>query len=343
MLELPILRMARYSRFLLKSIFNTFIRPPIVVFLITKSRLITLPDSLLLSAAMYLLSIPASEAILSLLSSRRKMKDRQRLGALPVPKVKGKKLGNIDVLQALIRADDTEYPGDIFLKWAEEYGPTFDMNILWASQIVSVDPENVKYVLSSAFTQFEKGEKFRDMFETFWGNGIFTTDGEAWKTHRANARPFFAQERLADFSSFDKHMQKMLDILDKLHGEEQGFDLQDLFARYTLDTATEFLFGVSTECLDGFAVEAPDAPYEQFMRAFNNLADLGARRIRIGSTWPLFELTGDQSIKPAKIIHDFVKPIVAKALRQAKSSSLEMEGTNFLEYLAHVTRGKEEL
>ncbi|KAG8817330.1 hypothetical protein FRC17_011279 [Serendipita sp. 399] len=288
---------------------------------------------------MYVLSIPASEILLSVLSSRRKRKERDRLGALPIPKVKGKKLGNIDVLRALIEADETEYPGDIFFKWAKEYGPTYDMNILWASQIVSLDPENTKFVLSSAFIQFEKGEKFHDMFETFWGDGIFTTDGDAWRTHRANARPFFAQERLSNFSSFEGHVQKMLDILDKLHSEERGFDLQDLFARYTLDTATEFLFGLSTECLDGFLVATPDAPYERFMRAFNELADLGAKRIRIGSTWPLFEITGDQSIKPAKIIHEFVEPIVETALRQAGSSQ-DLKETNFLEYLARVTPDK---
>ncbi|CCA71526.1 hypothetical protein PIIN_05462 [Serendipita indica DSM 11827] len=330
------LRMFRYSRFLLKSVFNTFIRPPLLVFLISRTQILALPSNYALSGLVYVLSIPFSEIVLTVLSSRRKSRDRKRLGALPVPKVRGRRLGNIDVLSALIAAENSEYPGDIFLQWAKEYGPTFDMNILWASQIVTVDPENVRYVLSTAFTSFEKSEKLRDMFESFWGNGIFTTDGETWKRHRANARPFFAQERLADFTPFEKHMNKMLDILDKLTTDGEPCDIQGLFARYTLDTATEFLFGVSTECLDGFLEHDPDAPYERFMGAFNELAALGATRIRIGSTWPLFELSGDKAVKPTRIIDAFVEPIIRNALRQVRDS--DAMDSNFLEHLARVTK-----
>lgn len=137
MQHLGIVRMLRYSRFLIRSIFNTFVRPPLLIFLLSKIGILRFPQSSLLSVGVYVLSIPASEVILSTLSSRRKRRDYARLGAIPIPKVKGRRFGNIDVLQALIEAEDKEYPGDIFLKWSLEYGPTFDMNILWASQIVT--------------------------------------------------------------------------------------------------------------------------------------------------------------------------------------------------------------
>jgi hypothetical protein len=64
------------------------------------------------------------------------------------------------------------------------------------------------------------------MFESFWGDGIFTTDGEKWKRHRANARPFFSQEKLADFTSFDKHMNKMLDVMNRMCLDGKQLDLQ---------------------------------------------------------------------------------------------------------------------
>lgn len=84
-----------------------------------------------------MVSIPISELFLSFISARTKRRDYERLGAIPVPKVKGRRLGNIDIMKELIEAEDKEYPGDIFLRWSKEYGPTFDMNILWASQIVT--------------------------------------------------------------------------------------------------------------------------------------------------------------------------------------------------------------
>jgi hypothetical protein len=249
--------MTRYGRFLLRSIFNTFLRPPLVLFAIYKSGLLPPPRSWVWSAALYALSIPISEGILSVLSSRRKRKECARLGAIPVPKVKGKRFGNADILGELIAAEDNEYPGDIFLRWAKEYGPTYDMNILWASQIVTgelilssanvncthnngtaaVDPENIKFVLSSGFNFFEKGEKFHDMLESFWGEGIFTTDGDTWKTHRNNARPFFTYDRLSDLTAFERHTQKLINVMDQMAASDNPFDLQVnavLFAYLTL-------------------------------------------------------------------------------------------------------------
>jgi hypothetical protein len=131
--------MVYYSRFLLRSIYETFLRPPLALYLIFRSGLIRFPPSTPLSvrSIVYALSIPIGVVIDTLWSSRKKALERAKLNALPIPKVRGKKIGNFDILKALINAEKTEYPGDIFLEWAKEYGPTFDMNILWASQIVT--------------------------------------------------------------------------------------------------------------------------------------------------------------------------------------------------------------
>ena len=95
-----------------------------------------------------------------------------------------------------------------------------------------VDPENVKFALSTSFDSFEKGEKFHDTFESFWGDGIFTTDGETWKAHRATARPFFAQDRLSDFMVFDKHIDKMLELVEHAKADSQAIDLQVIILQF---------------------------------------------------------------------------------------------------------------
>jgi cytochrome P450 len=91
---------------------------------------------------------------------------------------------------------------------------------------LKVDPENVKFALSTSFDSFEKGEKFHDTFESFWGDGIFTTDGEAWKAHRATARPFFSQDRLSDFTVFDRYIDKMLELIEHAKADGRAIDLQ---------------------------------------------------------------------------------------------------------------------
>jgi cytochrome P450 len=72
------------------------------------------------------------------------------------------------------------------------------------------------------------------------GNGIFNRDGEIWKAHRALTRPFFARERLIDFEIFEKFSQKTLDVLSN-HPEGVPIDIQDLFARFTMDTGVTFV------------------------------------------------------------------------------------------------------
>ncbi len=77
------------------------------------------------------------------------------------------------------------------------------------------------------------------------GNGIFNRDGDIWKAHRAMARPFFQRERVTDFKNFETHTKEALTALDALqHGKEKEpvlFDAQDLFARYTIDSAATFV------------------------------------------------------------------------------------------------------
>ena len=128
--------MAIHSRFVLRSLFNTLLRPPLLVYLANYFHVVPLPESCILQVLLYVASIPLQAAVLSAISSRRRRAGRIRLGAQPIPKVKGKKFGNWDILQELIQSEKEEYPGDLFRRWAREYGPTFDMNILFSSQVI---------------------------------------------------------------------------------------------------------------------------------------------------------------------------------------------------------------
>ena len=64
------------------------------------------------------------------------------------------------------------------------------------------------------------------MFEPFLGSGIFTTDGDVWKYHRAMARPFFSTERTSDFDRFERHTSKALETMVEHAGRGEAFDVQ---------------------------------------------------------------------------------------------------------------------
>lgn len=90
----------------------------------------------------------------------------------------------------------------------------------------SADPSNIQHVVATSFTNFEKSKKFQEMFSALLGKGIFTTDGDEWKKHRATARPFFSRDRISDFKHFEHHAAIMCDILAGLAKSGQPFDLQ---------------------------------------------------------------------------------------------------------------------
>jgi cytochrome P450 len=75
------------------------------------------------------------------------------------------------------------------------------------------------------------------------GNSIFNRDGEIWKAHRTLTRPFFARERLIDCQYFEKFTQKTLEVLAS-YPVDKPIDLQDLFARFTMDTGAAFVSDV---------------------------------------------------------------------------------------------------
>lgn len=109
------------------------------------------------------------------------------------------------------------------------------------------DPENIKCILATGFDSWSLGANRIAEMSKYLGYGIFTNEGKAWKHSREMLRPCFERSAVADVSVFDKHTERFLNILPK-DGTE--VDLQPLFHELTLDIATEFLFGRSTNSLD---------------------------------------------------------------------------------------------
>lgn len=80
------------------------------------------------------------------------------------------------------------------------------------------------------------------------GSGIFNSDGEQWKAHRQAARPFFQKENLTNFVIFEKHTEVLIRAVRTLSGNgdsPSALEFHDLAARFTLDAASDFLFGAS--------------------------------------------------------------------------------------------------
>lgn len=122
--------------------------------------------------------------------------------------------------------------------------------------ILTADPENIKAILATQFSDYGKGRLFHEEFREFLGDSIFTTDGESWHASRQLIRPQFLKDRVSDLHCFENHIQTLFKTMANggaLNGADQHVDMEagngkvldisDLFFRYTLDVATDFLLG----------------------------------------------------------------------------------------------------
>lgn len=141
-------------------------------------------------------------------------------------------------------------------------GRTAETTVLGKRTILTSDAENIKAILAAQFADYGKGEPFHRDWHEFLGDSIFTTDGEKWHASRQLIRPQFVKERISDLNCFELHLDTFFRAMangEALNHADQKVDIEagngkvieisDLFFRYTLDVATDFLLGLDVQSL----------------------------------------------------------------------------------------------
>jgi cytochrome P450 len=235
----------------------------------------------------------------------------------------------------------------------EEMGNVFNVYMLWNSNIFTVEPEHIKAVLATDFANFEKGPVFEATMRSVLGTGVFNSDGERWKFHRAMTRPFFVRDKIAHFEIYDAHARAAIGKMRARTREGGALDVQDVVGRFTLDAASDFLFGQCVRSLDGAlprAHEAPDARVpsagEAFARAFSAAQDVISYRNMVGPVWRLLEVRGDRTAEAMRVVSAFIDPIVREAIRKRQQQQPHAEQKDevadedtLLDYLVRQTSG----
>ncbi|KAJ9635358.1 hypothetical protein H2199_008360 [Coniosporium tulheliwenetii] len=238
---------------------------------------------------------------------------------------------------------------------------TFTSTALGTTVLSTVEPANLQAILATKFKDFEIGPRRHKQFGILLGRNIFTSDGPFWEHSRAMFRPQFAREQINDLDSTEKATQALFQVIPV--GEDgwtKETDLMTLFFRFTLDTATEFLFGESVDSQLA-AVENVAASGHRAMAAEKAGGDVGfAEAFDIAQNWMglrvralgLYWLVDSVKLrKSVKLIREFTDYYVRLALEKKaqggeKEKTLE-EGERkkyvLVDALVNETRDSEEL
>ncbi|KAI0161368.1 cytochrome P450 alkane hydroxylase-like protein [Xylariaceae sp. FL1272] len=185
----------------------------------------------------------------SLFVSRRNAAKARELGCQEPPCEKNRLPFGYDQAQRFGKADKAmEMPTDMVRRFDEVGAYTHRFNMLGMTGFRTAEPKNIQAILATQFADFDLGPLRAKTFWPLLGSGIFTSDGDGWKHSRAMLRPQFTRDQISDLDLEETHVQNMMKVLDskKRPNNVIETDLLPYFFNLTLDSATEFLIGEST-------------------------------------------------------------------------------------------------
>ncbi|KAF7846157.1 hypothetical protein BT93_L5092 [Corymbia citriodora subsp. variegata] len=188
------------------------------------------------------------------------------------------------------------------------YGKTFTISSLRGSTIFTTEPENFKALYATRFDDFAVAPP-RARLVPLLGTSMFVSDGTAWSHSRRIMRPIFTKDQVSDLASVEEHMQAFFKCIPV---DGSTFDLQDLFHRLTMDTATEFLFGESTQSLSLNISEEQ----KRLQRDLNLFMTDAIDRVRYMILYPFFKKK--EAAEAVRNVHRTVDEYARRAFERSK-------------------------
>ncbi|KAI4300446.1 hypothetical protein L6164_033824 [Bauhinia variegata] len=177
--------------------------------------------------------------------------------------------------------------------------PTRTIHIHVLKNMITANPDNVKYMLKTRFENFPKGKRFSMILGDFLGRGIFNVDGELWRFQKKMASLELDNSSIRSYAfEIVKYeiQHRLVPLL--LSKKDSVLDLQDVFRRFSFDSICRFSFGLDPKCLE------QSLPMSEFAVSFDLASKLSAERAMSVSpiVWKmkrLFNLGSEKRLKEA--------------------------------------------
>ena len=184
-----------------------------------------------------------------------------------------------------------------------QYGNTFSKNIFFTRVICTIEPENIKAVLSTNFNDYGITSVRKNAFNPLLGQNILTANGGEWVRARAMLRPSFSKDHYNNLAMFEIHVKHLMKAIRR-NGPTIG--LKDLFLCLTADVTTHSMYGESIDSLNSSSLTC-------VMEAFTNAQYGCEERAR----WGKFAVLVPQPrfYKSIKILQNYMQVHIKKYLQ----------------------------
>mmetsp|Transcript_33183 Transcript_33183/g.92994 ORF Transcript_33183/g.92994 Transcript_33183/m.92994 type:complete len:625 (+) Transcript_33183:27-1901(+) len=183
---------------------------------------------------------------------------------------------------------------DLEVAVTRQYGKTVCYKLGTEYDIWTIDHRDIEHVLANSHC-YEQGKIRKWVFTELLGNGIFNTDGAAWKSQRQAMTGEFGSVNFRKFMleyAGDQVLHAVA-VMEKRGCEP--FDLQDIFFRYTLDSFSQMAFGV-----DVGSLREDEAP------AFGKAFDLATELVPGRFFNPFWEIERLLNIGSERVLRDSI-------------------------------------
>ena len=138
----------------------------------------------------------------------------------------------IDMLRARMAAIKAGRYNRLYLEQFQNYGKTWEENLIGTKVINSMEPANFQQVAAQSFQDYGKLAMRNKALSPLLGNGILSQDGAQWKHSRDLIKPLFTRAEVSDVESFKIYVDRFLNLIPR---DGSTVDLQPLLLRLVRD------------------------------------------------------------------------------------------------------------
>jgi cytochrome P450 len=218
-------------------------------------------------------------------------------------------------------------------KQYERYGFTFTSGFMAQKIVHTIEPENIKAVLSTNFAHYGIGSRRQNAFRPLLGESIFQLDGHAWAHSRSVLQSGFGRVQIENLDACEMYIEGVLKEIEEKTASEGHVDLAPIFHRLAAKLAVSFTCGFS-----------PDSPAQEggvtadeFVQAMHDASRVCEERWQMG---PLsFLLPQKQFKRDIAKLHSYMESHVDQVLSSLDVKH-EKKRDDFLAALAEKTKDR---